>query len=412
MKPTARPEGPMEPPFPDRQSTFEAFARHVSRGKVDFFERAGLDLTVGEREGAFLGDAFSGRRFFDCHCNGGVFNLGHRHPVVVAVLRSALDHLDVGNHHLVSGPRAALAMRLAATTEGRLPGVVFAVSGGEAVDLAIKLARGATGRSKIVSARGGYHGHTGLALAAGDPQYRDAFGSNLSGFEQVPFADTTAMDTAVDDATAAVLLEPIPATLGVAIPPPGYLPEVARLCAERGARLILDEVQTGLGRTGRMWAHQHEEVEPDMIVVGKGLSGGLYPMAATLVTPELHAFFDTRPFVHVSTFGGAEVGCPAALATLDVTETPGFLERVNEVSERLGDAFAGLPFELRRRGLMMGFRFDRPDGGLAAARAAYEAGVLCAYANNDTSVLQFLPPLVLTDAEVEQLIGRVRRTFG
>jgi acetylornithine/succinyldiaminopimelate/putrescine aminotransferase len=402
----------MKQPFPDREATFEAFARHVSRGKVAFFERAGIDLSVGNREGAVLEDAFSDRRFVDCHCNGGVFNLGHRHPEVVAALRDALEHLDVGNHHLVSGHRAALARRLAASTGRRLSGVVFGVSGGEAVDLAIKLARGASGRSKIVSVRGGYHGHTGLALATGDPQYRDPFGPNLGGFEQVPFADTPAMDAAVDDTTAAVLLEPIPATLGIAIPPPEYLPEVGRLCRERGAHLILDEVQTGLGRTGRMWAHQHEEVEPDMIVVGKGLSGGIYPMAATVMVPELHAFFDTRPFVHISTFGGAEVGCAAALATLEITEAPGFLDRVNEVSERLGHAFAELPFELRRRGLMMGFRFDRPDGGLSAARKAYAAGLLCIYANHDTSVLQFLPPLVLSDGEVDDVIGRVRRALG
>jgi acetylornithine/succinyldiaminopimelate/putrescine aminotransferase len=402
----------MKTPFPDRESTFEAFARHVSRGKVAFFEKAGIDLTVGSREGALLEDAFSDRRFIDCHCNGGVFNLGHRHPAVVAALRAALDHLDVGNHHLVSGHRAALAGRLAASTGGRLSGVVFGVSGGEAIDLALKLARGATGRSGIVSARGGYHGHTGLALATGDPQYRDPFGPNLAGFEQVPFGDTDAMDAAVDDTTAAVLLESIPATLGIAIPPPGYLLGVERLCRERGALLILDEVQTGLGRTGRMWAHQHEAVEPDMIVVGKGLSGGIYPIAATVMTAELHAFFDTRPFIHISTFGGAEVGCAAALATLDVTEAPGFLDRVNAVSERFGRAFAGLPFQLRRRGLMMGFRFDRPDGGMLAARAAYEAGLLCIYANNDPSVLQFLPPLVLTDAEVDDVIGRVRRAFG
>jgi len=215
----------------------------------------------------------------------------------------------------------------------------------------------------------------------------------------------------VDDTTAAVLLEPIPATLGIAIPAPGYLAEVARVCAARGALLVLDEVQTGLGRTGRMWAHEHEDVAPDMVVIGKGLSGGIYPMAATLVTPELFAFFDTRPFVHVSTYGGSELGCAAALAALDVTEAPGFLERVNAVSEFLASAFTGLPFELRRRGLMMGFRFDRPDGGMTAARMVYEQGVLCAFANNDPSVLQFLPPLVLTDAQVEDLVGRVRRAF-
>lgn len=402
----------MSQPFPDRERTFEAFARHVSRGKAAFFERIGLDLVVGEREGVHLADAFSGRRFIDCHCNGGVFNLGHRHPRVVGALQRALESLDVGNHHLVSGHRAALAERLAATTGGRLPGVVFATCGGEAVDLAIKVARGSTGRHGIVSARGGYHGHTGLALAAGDPQYRDAFGPNPGGFAQVPFADAAAMDAAVTDATAAVLLEPVPATLGIAIPPPGYLGAVARLCRERGALLVLDEVQTGLGRTGRFWACEHEGVWPDMIVTGKGLGGGMYPVAATLMTGERHAFFETRPFVHVSTFGGAELGCAVALATLDVTEAPGFLERVGEVSERLGAALGGLRFELRRRGLMMGFRFDRPDGGMAAARAAYEAGLLCAWANNDPSVLQFLPPLVLTDAQVEELITRVRRALG
>jgi putrescine aminotransferase len=402
----------VKPPFPDRDSTVETFARHVSRGKVAFFEKAGLDLVAGEREGPFYEDAFSERRFVDCHCNGGVFNLGHRHPAVVAALRSALDHLDIGNHHLISGLRAALAARLAASTGGRLPGVVFAACGGEAIDLAIKLARGATGRAKVISARGGYHGHTGLALAAGDPQYRDPFGPNAPGYEQVPFGDARALEAAVDDSTAAVLVEPIPATLGMVIPPPGYLAAASRVCAERGARLILDEVQTGLGRTGRMWAFEHEDVVPDMLVTGKGLSGGLYPMAATLMTARLHSFFDTRPFVHVSTFGGAELGCVVAQAVLDVTEAPGFLDRVSNVSDRLAAGFEGLPFELRRRGLMMGFRFEAPDGGVGAARAALDQGVLCAFANNDPSVLQFLPPLVLDDTQVEDLIGRVRRAFG
>jgi len=402
----------MAQPFPSRDATLDAFARHVSRGKVAFFEAAGIELTIGDRQGPWLEDAFSGRRLLDCHCNGGVFNLGHRHPAVVAALARALESLDVGNHHLVSGHRAAVAQRLAATTRGRLPGVVFAAAGGEAIDLAIKLARGCTGRSRIVSALGGYHGHTGLALAAGDAQYRDPFGPNLEGFAQVPFGDAAAVDAAVDDGVAAVLLEPIPATLGMAAPPAGYLPEVARLCRERGALLLLDEVQSGLGRTGRFWAHEHEEVEPDMVVTGKGLGGGLYPMAATLMTPELHAFFDARPFVHVSTFGGSELGCAATLATLDVTQAPGFLERVEAVSGRIAAACRELPFELRGRGLMLGFRFGDPQAGPRAARKAFDAGLLCAYANNDPSVLQFLPPLAMEDAEVDELIDRVRRAFG
>lgn len=399
-------------PFADRDATFEAFARHVSRGKVDTFREYGIDVVMGAREGARFSDAFSDRDFFNCHSNGGVFNLGHRNPRVIDAVRHGLDSLDIGNHHLVSGFRAELAARLAATTGGRLSGTVFAVSGGEAADLSIKVARGVTGRQKIISARGGYHGHTGLALATGDPQYREPFGPNLPGFVQVPFDDLESLEGELDDATAAVILEPIPATLGMPLPSPGYLAGVQRLCRKRGAKLILDEVQTGLGRTGRIWCYQHDELEPDMVLTGKGLSGGVYPIAATLMTRELHAFFDERPFIHISTFGGAELGCVAALAVLDIIEERGFLDRVIATSDRIAAGLDGLPFTLRRRGLMMGLKFEADGGGMLAARLLFDQGVFAVYANNDRSVLQFLPPLTLGDDETDDLIARVKRAFG
>jgi acetylornithine/succinyldiaminopimelate/putrescine aminotransferase len=398
-------------PFSDRDQTMALYGRHVSRAKVELFRSFGLDLVLGAREGALLSDAFSDRTWFNCHCNGGVFNLGHRHPRVVAALRDALDTLDIGNHHLVSGYRAALAARLAATAGERLGQVVFGVSGGEAVDLAIKVARGATGRSTIVSAKGGYHGHTGLAMAAGDPQYRDPFGPNLPGFVQVPFDDLSALERALDDRTAALLLEPVPATLGMPIARPGYLAGAQSLCRERGAKLILDEVQTGLGRTGRTWCFQHDRLEPDAVVCGKGLSGGLYPITATLMTEELHRTLEANPFAHISTFGGAELGCVAALAVLDIIEEPGFLDRVTTVSDRLAGAFSSLPFEVRRRGLMMGFKLSAEGAGVMAAKRLFEAGVFAVWANNDTSAVQFLPPLTLTDGEVGELIDRVRKAF-
>jgi putrescine aminotransferase len=318
----------VQQPFNDRARTNAEFAAHVNRGKVEAFDALGLDVIMGAREGSWFHDAFElERRWLNCHCNGGVYNLGHRNPRVVAALRAALDELDIGNHHLVSGWRAELARRLSATTDGRLSGVVFGVGGGEAVDLALKVARAHTRRSGVVSVIGGYHGHTGLSMAAGDPQYRDPFGPNLPGFTQVPFGDLDAMAAAVGDETAAVILEPIPATLGMPLPPPGYLREIEALCRDLGAVLILDEVQTGLGRTGSVWFHTQEDVDPDIVVTGKGLSGGLYPITATLMTAELHSLFDRHPFVHISTFGGAELGCVAALAALDVIEEPGFLER-------------------------------------------------------------------------------------
>lgn len=403
----------MEQPFVDRADAVEAFARHVSRGKVLAYEALGLDIVMGEREGSWFADAYEPeRRYLNCHVNGGVFNLGHRNPRVVAAVRGALDHLDLGNHHLVSGWRAELARRLAATTGGRLPGVVFGVSGGEAVDLAIKVARAHTGRPGVVSAVGGYHGHTGLALAAGDPEYRDPFGPNLPGFAQVPFGDLDAIDAAVTDETAAVVLETIPATLGMPLPPPGYLRAVGERCREAGALLVLDEVQTGLGRTGRLWGYQHEDVEPDVVVTAKGLSGGIEPITATLMTAEVHAFFDAHPFTHVSTAGGSELGCVAALAVLDVVEEPGFLERVEEVGARIEAGLADLELEVRRRGLFMGLAFAEPEGGLAAAAQAIGEGVFAVFANNDHRVLQLLPPLTITDDEVAWLLERLHAAFG
>jgi acetylornithine/succinyldiaminopimelate/putrescine aminotransferase len=402
--------GPAKP-FADRDATFSAYGRHVNAGKTALYRQLGLELVMGERGGAGFADAWSGRRFFNCHCNGGVFNLGHRHPAVVAALREGLDTLDIGNHHLVSGWRAKLAERLAATTGGRLPGVVFGVGGGEAIDLAIKVARAGSGRHKIVSARGGYHGHTGLALAAGDPEFRAPFGPNPPGFEQVPFDDLEELDAAVDTGCAAVLLEPVPATLGMPIAADGYFEAVQALCRERGALLIVDEVQTGLGRTGTFWGYQHHAIEPDILVTGKGLSGGLYPIAATLMTRQLHAFFDHNPHIHISTFGGAELGCPVALAVLDLVEADGFLGRVVELADRFRNGLAGMPFELRQRGLMMGLAFAQDGGGMAAAAALYEAGVFTVWAANDPKVLQFLPTLTLTDSEADELIGRVRAVF-
>ncbi len=399
-------------PYGSLEETVAAFAGHVNPGKAAFFAENGLELVMGAREGIRFEDAFSGRSYINCHCNGGVFNLGHRPPRVVDAVRDALGELDAGNHHLISGWRAKLAERLAETTGGRLSGAVFAVAGGEAIELALKLARGHTGRQGIVSAAGGYHGHTGLALAAGDPAYRDPFGPNLPGFVQVPYNDPTALRAAVDESTAAVILESIPATLGFPMPEPGYLAAVAARCREVGALLILDEVQTGLGRTGSVWYYEQEDVEPDMLIAAKGLSGGVYPIAATLMTAELLDFFREHPFVHVSTFGGAEPGCVAALAVLDVVTEPAFLARVRTVGERFGEAFAGLPFELRRRGMTMGFKFGDPAGGFEAMRRIVAAGILAVAANNDPSVLQFKPPLIVSDDEVEEIVAIVRGVFG
>lgn len=404
----------------EKARVMELFARHVSSGKVAFFESAGIDFVLGKREGPYLWDLAGEKRLIDCHCNGGVFNLGHRHPAVVQTLMESLGALDIGNHHLISQQRALLAQRLAELSPGgALRYTVFGVSGGEAIDLAIKVARGFTRRTKIISARGGYHGHTGLALAAGDEKYRAPFGPPAPGFVQVPFNDVDALRQEMDADTAAVILETVPATYGIAVPDPDYLPRVRELCDQFGALFIADEVQTGLGRTGRLWGVEHYDVVPDIMVIGKGLSDGIYPITATCFRAELEAVFHPDPFIHISTFGGAEVGCPVALKVLEISSQPAFLQHVQELAgvfaegfERLRERHPRLLVRLRQLGLMMGIEMVSPYAGPLFSKAAYDHGLLSVYANNDTRVAQLLPPLVIDEALAGEILERVDASLG
>lgn len=390
------------------------FGRHVSSGKVAFFQAVGIDFVLGKREGPYLWDITGAKRLIDCHCNGGVFNLGHRNPEIVAVLSRSLQELDIGNHHLISEQRALLAERLAELSPWGLSYTVFGVGGGEAIDLAIKVARAHTGRPGVISAKGGYHGHTGLALAAGDEKYRAPFGPTPPGFLQVPFADIGAMEAAVSQETAAILLETVPATYGMPVADREYFQRLRELCDKNGCLLIADEVQTGLGRTGRLWGMEHYGAAPDIMVIGKGLSGGIYPMAATCFREECEAVFQPDPFIHISTFGGAEVGCPVAMKVLDISSAPSFLEHVDEIAALFAQGFEDLKrkhgdilVRLRQLGMMMGIEMVSEACGPLFSKAAYEHGLLSVYANNDTRVAQLLPPLTIDRALAEEILQRV-----
>jgi putrescine aminotransferase len=333
-------------------------------------------------------------------------------------LIDSLQHYDIGNHHLISEQRALLAAKLAHLMPGDISYSVFGVGGGEAIDLAIKVARGFTQRRKVISASGGYHGHTGLALAAGDQKYRALFLSSSSDFIQVPFADIDALSDAIDDDTAAVIFETIPATFGISIPSPEFFREVRQLCDQHEILMIIDEVQTGLGRTGKLWAIEHFEVVPDMIVIGKGLSGGIFPITATCFKPKYDSVFQKDPFIHVSTFGGAEVGCPVALKVLEISNDPIFLTHVTEMGDLFREGFKTLQEQhprslvgLRQKGLMMGIEMVNQYCGPIFSKTAYDAGILSVYANNNPSVAQLLPPLIVDQPIVDEILERVDRAL-
>lgn len=373
-----------------------------------------MDFVMGRREGPYLWDLDGSKRLFNLHCNGGVFNLAHCNRELIDLLKTSLDELDIGNHHLMSESRADLAYLLAQLLPGDLEYTVFGVGGGEAVDLAFKVARAYTQKNKIISALGGYHGHTGLSMAAGDVKYRQRFGPQPPGFMQIPFGDLESLRAQMDADTAAVILETVPATLGMVIPSKEYLQSVRNLCTQNGIILILDEVQTGLGRTGRLWGFEHFDILPDIVILGKGLSGGLYPITATVLRKPLESVFHQDPFIHISTFGGAEIGCCLAMRVLEMSARPEFLEHVNRLARHFAGEIQTLASKhgryligMRQLGLMMGLELEDEISGPLLTKTAFEQDLLMIYANNDPSVIQFLPPLVMEIEQIEWVINRL-----
>ncbi|MFQ5981450.1 MAG: aspartate aminotransferase family protein [Candidatus Heimdallarchaeota archaeon] len=408
-----------------KEQIIRDFGSHVSSGKVDFYQLAGLDFVIGRRKGPWIWDTgisnqeSNGAKLLNCHCNGGVFNLGHRHPDVLKALIDAAQELDIGNHHLISEQRAILAKKLVGLTPQEITRVVFGVGGGEAIDFAIKLARAQNpAKHKIIFAKGGYHGHTGLALAAGADQFKAPFEPLAPGFVSVPFSDVAALEQAIDDQTAAVLLETIPATLGMPIPSDNYYPKIREICDKKDVLLILDEIQTGLGRTGKLWAFEHYKIVPDIICIAKGLSGGLYPISATLYREDLDHFCRENPFIHVSTFGGAELGCPVAIKVLEILTEPSFLEGVNQIAtelriglESLREEFSEIMLDIRQLGLFIGLKMRDAGHGPVLSLALARNEVFAVWADNDRSVLQLLPPLILEKPEITFLLERLKRAF-
>lgn len=396
-----------------KRRTLELAHEYMIPNRVETFVGLGVPLVIGKREAYRLWD-LDGQELLDLHLNGGTYNIGHRNPEALATLHAALADWDVGNHHFPSEPRALLAEKLAHASPGALHYSVFTASGSEANDVAIKSARYATGRRKTVCLDSGFHGTNGLSGAAGNDETARFFHSDYPGdFIKVPFNDLAAMEEALrPEDVAAVLLETIPATAGFVVPHDGYLQGVKALCERHGSLYIADEVQTGLGRTGRLWAVEHWGVEPDILVTGKGLSAGLYPISAVLMTREVGAWLEEKGWGYVSTFGGAEIGCLVASKVLDICSRPESLANARHISEYLARGLATLqqrhPFlkGVRRCGLVMGLEFDDPMGGLLMSSALYRHGVWAIFAGFDFSVLQFKPGLLVDEGYCDLALER------
>lgn len=401
--------------FESKAEVLERAKTFWNPDKTQFWTDSGVDLVIDRREGYFLWD-MGGRRLIDMHLNGGTYNLGHRNPEVMQAISDGMAHFDVGNHHFPSVARTALAQRLVETAPASIKKVAFGSGGGEAIDIALKSARHATQRRKIVSIVKAYHGHTGLAVATGDDRFAKLFLSdNPDEFLQVPFNDIDAMERVLAAGDiAAVIMETIPATYGFPLPAPGYLEAVKAATEKHGTLYIADEVQTGLMRTGELWAITKHGILPDILVTGKGLSGGMYPITAALLGERAAQWLEQDGFGHISTFGGAELGCVAAIKTLEICTRPEVRSMVHYIADLFDHGLRRIQADhpewfvgIRQNGVVIGLEFDHPEGAKFVMRELYENGVWAIFSTLDPRVLQFKPGLLLSRELCEDVLDRV-----
>lgn len=378
----------------------------------------GVDILIGRREGYYFWD-LDGKKYMNLHLNGGTFNVGHRNPEVMNTLKEAMEELDIGNHHFGSVARGELARKMVETATEGMQYCIFSSCGGEAVDVAIKSVRYATKRKKIVSLIKCYHGHTGLALECGDDMYKEKFLSGLGDpdFIQVPMNDIDAMENALkQEDVAGVIIETIPATYGFKIPEQGYLKKVKELCEKYGSMYIADEVQTGLMRTGKLWGISWEGVNPDVIVTGKGLSGGIYPIAATIMTKKAGLWVEEFGRGHTGTFGGSELGCAVASKVMEIVTRESTVKNVEFLTEYLKEGldkvkklYPDFFTSYTQRGIIFGLNFDYPDGGIAAMKSLCDNGIWAIYARFDPHVVQFKPGLLCTKEYCDELLEKFEK---
>ncbi len=372
-----------------------------------------LDVVLTRGEGTYVWDV-DGNRYLDCLSAYSAVNQGHCHPKILAAMMEQAGKLTLTSRAFRNDQLAPFYEELCALTNSHK--VLPMNSGAEAVETALKVARKwgyevkgvPEGQAEIIVASDNFHGRTVAIVGfSSDPQSRGGFGPFAPGFKMVPFGDADALQAAIGPNTVAFLVEPIQGEAGVIIPPAGYLKRARELCTKHNVILILDEIQTGLGRTGRLLAEEHEGVEADLTLIGKALSGGFYPVSAVLSNSEVMSVL--HPGEHGSTFGGNPLACAVARAALKVLTEEGMIENAARVGERLKAGLAAVATprvkEVRGRGLMIAVELHADAGGARRVCEALQGRGLLAKETHDHTI-RIAPPLILTDAQADWIVDQ------
>lgn len=395
------------------QDVIEKYQQFVNPTQVALLKIGGFDHVEHTASGCTITD-LDGNSYIDCLGGYGVFSLGHKNRRVVDAVKEQLDRMPMASKTFLNKPLADLAEKLAGIAPGDLRYTFMCNSGTEAVEGALKIARMATGKTDIVATVGGYHGKTmGALTATGRDMYKTPFEPLVPGFVCVPWNDLAAAECAITSRTAAVIVEPVQGEGGIQVPSPGYLPGLRRLCTERGVLLIVDEVQTGLGRTGKMFGVEHWGVSPDIMTLAKALGGGVLPVGAFMATPAIwEKVFRENPFIHTSTFGGSEIACVAGLAAIEETLALDLSARAAENGayflrglKGVQTRYADMLVDTRGLGLMLGVEFSDSDIAKIAIGTMVHNGVIAAYTLNNPQVIRFEPPLIITRDEIDRALA-------
>jgi putrescine aminotransferase len=392
----------------------DTISRYVNAPYISFLDRLGLTIEFTRAEGARIYDR-DGRMFIDCVAGYGNLNLGHNHPRIVNAVVEELLSLRPYNLPFLSQAQSRLAERLAEVTPGDLECSLFVNSGSEAVDSGLKLARLATGRPHVVAARGAWHGFTFGAMSVSEPAMCRSFMPLLGDVTQVPYGDAEAARNAINDQTGALIIEPIQAESGAIVPPVGYLPALMEICAEKKVVLIFDEVKTGIGKTGRVFACEHDGAVPDVILAGKALGGGVVPIGTVTARRNLWGKVGLSFPMSSSSGGGNAPACAAAVAALDTLSDEGLCAqaehkgaRILAAMEDLVREFPGVVSGSSGRGLLIALHTPNLKMASDLVRGCLARGVLVMAAFCDRTRVLIEPPLCIEETLVDSLIESLR----